>query len=277
MRVLVTGAGGQLGHELVAAFDGHEVFAFGRTDLDVTDRDAVLQFVGGLSPDAVVHAAAWTAVDECEHDPDRAFQVNALGTRHVAEAARRSGAHVCYVSTDFVFDGRSSRPYTEWDDTNPISVYGRSKLAGEREIDPGWSVVRTSSVYGHHGGNFVKAVIARAAAGEPFGVVADQRRCATSARDLAGMIRRLVVARLPGVFHVTNQGATTRFDLAVAAVEAAGLDGSIIEPTSSGELAGAARRPAYSVLDNAALRLSGNPLLDEWRHPLETFVKELIA
>src|SRR4051812_37823922 len=125
MRVLITGAGGQLGHDLVDAFEGHEVIGLARHQLDVSDRDAVLQIIGTVQPDAVVHAAAWTAVDACEEHPDGAFAVNALGPRHVAEAARLVGARLCYISTDYVFDGTSSRPYREWDATNPLSVYGQ--------------------------------------------------------------------------------------------------------------------------------------------------------
>ncbi len=134
MRVLITGAGGQVGHELVDSFGAHEVVACTAARLDVTDRDAVLAAVGSIRPEVVIHAAAWTAVDACEGDPDRAFTVNALGTRHVAEAARRFGARVVYFSTDYVFDGESARPYVEWDQPNPRSVYGRSKLAGSSRL-----------------------------------------------------------------------------------------------------------------------------------------------
>src|SRR5260221_6601683 len=143
MRVLITGAGGQLGRDLAEAFSGDEFVAARREQLDVADRDAVLQAIGGVRPDAIVHAGAWTAVDACEADPDRAFAVNALGTRHVAEGARLAGARVCYISTDYVFDGTSSQPYREWDAPNPLSVYGQSKLGGEHELDPGSTVVRT--------------------------------------------------------------------------------------------------------------------------------------
>ena len=162
MRVLITGAGGQVGTELVAAFgaDGHhEVVGVDHATVDVADRDAVLGAITSFRPDAVVHPAAWTAVDACEGDPDRAFLVNALGTRHVAEGARRVGAPVFYVSTDYVFDGTKDAPYLEWDDASPRSVYGASKLAGERELDAGSTVIRTSWVCGFHGGNMVKTIL----------------------------------------------------------------------------------------------------------------------
>src|SRR3954447_719133 len=134
MRVLITGAGGQLGTDLVDAFEGHEVVALPRLQLDVADRDQVLQAAGATRPDVIVHAAAWTAVDAGESDRDRAMAVNALGSRHVGEAGALVGAHVVAVSTDYVFDGTSPEPYTEWDEPNPQSVYGFSKLAGEREL-----------------------------------------------------------------------------------------------------------------------------------------------
>ena len=226
MRALVTGAGGQLGQDLVAAFAGWEVVAAGHRDLDVGDRDGVLGTVLGLQPDVVVHAAAWTAVDDCERDPDRAFRVNALGCRHVADACRRAGAYLCTVSTDYVFDGTSDHPYDEWAIPNPASVYGRSKLAGEGEaltLAPGASVVRTSWLCGAGGPNFVKTMLRLADSGPPeVTVVDDQRGCPTFTEDLAAAIRRLVAARLPGLFHVTNAGPTSWWGLAREVFELAG-------------------------------------------------------
>lgn len=279
MRVLVTGGEGQLGRELAEAFADHSVVAPGRAGLDVADRDSVLAAVTGVRPDAVVHAAAWTDVDGCEGDPDRAFRVNALGTRHVAEACRIVGAHLCAVSTDYVFPGDGDRPYREWDATGPRSVYGRSKLAGEGECGDGATIVRTSWVSGRHGRNFVKAILGRAAAGGPFDVVDDQHGCPTFADDLAGMIRRLVVGRRPGVFHVTNQGATTWYQLARDVLAAAGLDPARVRPVAAADLVPPrpAPRPSWSVLDNAALRLSGVSLLDDHHVPLERLVKELTS
>ncbi|MFP5318304.1 MAG: dTDP-4-dehydrorhamnose reductase [Acidimicrobiia bacterium] len=278
-RVLITGAGGQVGSELAEAFaDGWEVVACNRVTVDVGDRDSVLAAVCSAEPDAVVHAAAWTDVDGCQGDPDRAYRVNALGTRHVAEAARLVGARVCYLSTDYVFDGRLDRPYSEWDDPNPLSVYGRSKLAGERELGPGDTIVRTSWVCGRKGRNFVKTVLARAGSGQAMRIVDDQHGCPTFADDLAGMVRRLVVGRRPGVFHVTNQGPTTWYRLAADVVAAAGLDPALVTPIGTADLdpPRPAPRPASSVLDNAALRLSGVPLLADHHEPLERLVKALL-
>ena len=279
MRVVVTGAGGQLGHDLVEAFDGHDVVAVDRARLDVTDRDAVLQLLGAVRPDAVVHAAAWTEVDACESDPDRAMQVNALGTRHVAEGARLVDGRVVYVSTYYVFDGTASAPYTEWDAPNPLSVYGRSKLGGERELDPGATVVRTSWLCGRHGPNIVKTVLRLDREVDEMRFVDDQRGCPTFTSDLATMIRRLTVARLPGLFHVTNQGPTTWFQFARDVLAAAGRDPDKVRPIAAADLdpPRPAVRPANSVLDNAALRLQGVPLLADHHEPLERLVKELLT
>jgi dTDP-4-dehydrorhamnose reductase len=281
VRVLVTGAGGQLGRELVEAFAGPStsVVALTRAELDVGDRDAVLGAITSLRPSAVVHAAAWTAVDDCEGDPDRAFRVNALGTRHVADGARRVGAHVTYVSTDYVFDGRQAAPYVEWDPPAPESVYGRSKLGGELELDPGSTVVRTSWVFGRHGHNMVKTLVRLALGEGDVRFVDDQRGCPTAADDLASVIRHLVTARLPGTFHVTNQGAVTWYEVARFVFSSAGADPARVVPVTTEELdpPRPAPRPANSVLDNAALRLSGIPLLPDHREPMGRLVKELVA
>jgi dTDP-4-dehydrorhamnose reductase len=277
--VLVTGAGGQLGRDLVPAFDGHDVVALDRRRLDVCDRDAVLQVVGAVRPHAVVHAAAWTAVDACEADPSRALAVNALGTRNVAEGARLVGAFVCYLSTDYVFDGTSAMPYNEWDAPNPLSAYGRSKWGGELELTPGSLVVRTSWVCSTHGGNMVKTVLRLAAEREELAFVDDQHGCPTFTPDLAAMVRHLVVGRRPGTFHVTNQGATTWFALAREILALAGYDPERVRPVATSELRPPrpAPRPANSVLDNAALRLSGTPLLADYHEALERTVKELTS
>jgi dTDP-4-dehydrorhamnose reductase len=276
-RVLITGAGGQLGRELTEVFADLDVVGLGRDRLDVADRDVVLGAVAALRPDLIVHGAAWTAVDGCEADPDRAFAVNALGCRHVTEGARRVGAHVVHVSTDYVFDGRKTSAYDEWDATNPLSVYGRSKRGGELELDPSSTVVRTSWVFGRHGGNIVKTMLRLSAEPGELAFVDDQHGCPTSAADLAVMIRVLAVDRRPGVFHVTNQGETTWYDLAREVLLQAGRDPARVVPVTTQALNRPAPRPMNSVLDNAALRLSGVALLPDHREPLARLVKELLS
>jgi dTDP-4-dehydrorhamnose reductase len=281
VRVLVTGAAGQVGHELVGAFADHDLTAVGRDELDVTDREAVLALVTTSRPGAIVHAAAWTDVDGCERDAERAYLVNALATRHVAEAARRVGAHLLTLSTDYVFDGTKPDPYVEWDQPNPCSVYGRSKLAGELEVagDPAATIVRTSWVCGRHGANMVKTILRLAGSHDTLGFVDDQRGHPTFARDLAATVRRLAVERRPGRFHVTNQGAVSWYEFARSVLEAAGHDPERVRPIATSDLdpPRPAPRPANSVLDNAALRLSGLPPLRDYREPLAELVAELGA
>jgi dTDP-4-dehydrorhamnose reductase len=264
---------------LLNALEGDDVVGLGHDQLDVADRDAALQAIHQVAPDVVIHAGAWTDVDGCELDPDRAFRVNALGTRNVVEGARLTDARVVYVSTDYVFDGHSARPYVEWDATNPLSVYGRSKLGGESELGSADTVVRTSWLCGPTGRNFVRTIVERATSGQPLRVVDDQQGCPTFTDDLAGMLRRLAVERRPGLFHVTNQGVTTWFRLAREVVELAGLDPEQVQPCTTAELdpPRPAPRPMLSVLDNAALRLGGVPLLADYHEPLERLVKELTA
>lgn len=276
MRILVTGAGGQLGRALIDAFAPRDVVAATHAALDVGNRDATLGAITALHPDLIVHAAAWTDVDACEADPDRAYRANALGTRHVAEGARLVGAHVVAISTDYVFDGATERPYVEWDDCNPLSVYGRSKRAGELEVDPGSAVVRTTWVFSEHAG-LVPAILRLAAGDAPLRFVDDQLACPTHAGDLASVVRDISLSRRSGTFHVTNGGATTPYQLARETLRLAGDDPERVVPVTTGELGRAAPRPVRSDLDNAVMRLSGMALLPDHREPLERLVKELTS
>lgn len=305
LRVLLTGGNGQLGRDLRDVLAGgvpdggqpvgspgilpevaagtFDVLSTDIDDLDLVDRDAIRAAVSAFRPDIVLHGGAYTAVDACEADPDTAFAVNALGTRHVAEAANEVGAHLVYVSTDYVFDGSLDRPYVEWDPPSPRSVYGRSKLGGEMEVErvAGGSatVVRTAWVNGAHGANMAKTVLrlAEASTDQPLRFVDDQRGCPTFTADLARGLVRLALDRRPGVFHLTNQGETTWFGFARATLEAAGLDPDRVLPITTAELdpPRPAPRPANSRLDNAALRLSGLPPLPHWQDALARLVTVL--
>lgn len=281
MRLLVTGAAGQLGVDLVAHCSrlGDDVIAADRSQLDVSDRSAVHGAIASVRPDVVVNAAAWTAVDACEGDADRAFRVNAMGPRWLREACGVTGAHLVQIGTDYVFDGSLDRPYTEWDTTNPQSVYGASKLAGEVEAGPDATVIRTSWVCGANGNNMVMTVLRLVQDQTSLSFVDDQRGCPTFTGDLAPMVRRMAVERRSGLHHVTNQGAVSWFEFVREIVAETGRDPEMVHPISTASLQPPrpAPRPANSVLDNAALRLADVPLLRHHREPLRELVAHLLA
>ena len=301
MRILITGANGQLGRDLIDCLAGrvpaggrrcallgpegpreglrHEVLA---TDIDtmrVDDRDAVLTTFMAFRPELVLHGGAFTAVERCETEVDAAYAVNAIGTRHIAEAAALVGAHVVYVSTDYVFDGTADRPYREWDPTNPTSVYGASKLAGERECRPGSTIVRTSWLCGAHGNNIVRTALRLADGEGDLRFVDDQHGSPTFTADLAPAVVTLGLDRRPGIFHATNSGATTWWGFVRAVLAEAGADPERVLPIKTDEFDPPllAPRPAYSVLDNMALRLSGLPALPDWEDGLARLVPALRA
>lgn len=296
MKVMVTGAGGMFGHALVPRLEeaGHEVVAVrhpqdagpmpparapgpGRETpaVDITDCPALVAAAERARPDWVVHLAAWTDVDGCEADPDRAFLVNGLGARNAALAAAAAGAAVLAMSTDYVFGGTVPAPRREHDPLAPLGVYGRSKLAGEcgvREVHPRHVIVRTSWLYGRGGRNFVDTILARAREGQPLRVVNDQRGCPTYARDLADAVLALLESRQFGTYHVTGSGDCTWHDFAVAACEIAGLD-TPVEAISSAELARPAKRPAWSVLHNGWYEhVTGRRML-HWRDALQRYLR----
>ena len=284
MRVLVTGAGGQLGIDTMAActIAGDEVYAFDRARLDITDRSAVLGAVTTLRPDVVVHCAAWTAVDACEADRDRALLANGTAVRWVAEACDRVAAHLVHVSTDYVFDGTLDRPYHEHDEPAPRSAYGWSKLMGEREalaLGTHATIVRTSWVCGVHGSNMVKTVLRLAAERSELEFVDDQVGHPTFTQDLGPLLRRIGLDRLSGVVHATNQGACSWFDFACAVVAATGRDPRMVRAVATADLQPPrpAPRPANSVLDNAVLRNAGIPLLRDHREALAETVALLLG
>ena len=281
MRVLVTGATGQLGRDTAERFaaSGHEVVAAGRRELDVAHRDQVLGIVGSVSPDVVVNCAAFTAVDACEAEVDRAYQVNALAVRHVAEAARRFGAHLCHVSTDYVFSGDKGEPYHEWDRPDPQSVYGATKLAGEQEAGEEATVVRTSWLCGRHGSNMVTTVLRLASEDGPMRFVDDQRGSPSFTADVAAVIERLCTDRRPGLYHVTNQGEASWYEFAREIMAAAGYDPGQVAPITTAELQPPrpAARPANSVLENRALALAGLASPPDYRVPLSRLVADLLG
>jgi dTDP-4-dehydrorhamnose reductase len=295
MRVLVTGSSGQVGTDLVDALAGRmpaggratallggvpvehgefEVIAVTHHDVSIEDAASVGALLDAARPDVVVHLAAFTAVDRAEQVPDEAVSVNSDGTRHVAEAATRVGAHLIYVSTDYVFDGTKSSGYLEGDATGPRSVYGASKLGGEHACPEGATIARVSWVAGFHGRNIVKLAVDRAAAGQPMRFVDDQRGCPSFAADLAGGLVTLVRDRPAGIVHLTNAGATTWFELVREVALAAGGDPDSVSPIATAQLdpQPLAPRPANSVLEPGRLRADGYDLLPPWQEAMHRLV-----
>lgn len=275
MRALVVGSDGQLGRELVSKLAGDVAWAGDRPDLDATDAAAVARLVQEVRPDVLFNATAYNKVDQAEAEPDQALAVNALAPRWLARAARDAGALLVHFSTDYVFDGRSSRPYREDDAPGPLGAYGVSKLTGELLVATSGVehlVIRTSGLIGRggseqKGGSFVDRILARARNGQPLRVVADQTFAPTLAVDLAAATLALVRARARGLFHVANAGSCSWRDLAAAALAVAGVDAPV-EAIVSSDLDLAARRPAYSVLDTGRYHALGLPPLRPWREAL---------
>jgi dTDP-4-dehydrorhamnose reductase len=280
VKLLVTGAAGQLGVDVVqhARSLGDDVVALDRVALDITDVDAVRDLLEAVRPDAVVNAAAYTAVDACETNESQAFAVNADAVGHLSAACELVGAHLVHVSTDYVFDGTLDRPYREDDRTNPQSVYGRSKLAGEHAAGPGAAVARTSWVCGEHGDNMVKLVLRLASnPDQRLAFVDDQRGQPTFTADLAPALHRLASDRRTGIHHVTNQGAVSWYEFVREILSASGDDPDRVRPIATADLdpPRPAPRPANSVLDNAAWRAAGLPMLRNFRDPLAELVAKL--
>lgn len=253
---------------------GDEVDLVSRSALDITDPGAVRDAVSGRT--VVINAAAYTAVDDAESHEDDALAVNALGPANLARACAETGARLIHVSTDYVFAGDADTPYAEDDTPNPKSAYGRTKLAGEiavRAAHPnGASVVRTAWLYGAGGRSFVATMLAKARAGEPVSVVTDQVGQPTWTRDVAVRIRDLIDAPA-GVYHATNSGSCSWWDLAVAVYDEIGADASLVSRTTSADFVRPAPRPAYSVLGDDAARAVHIPALRPWRDALAEAIR----
>lgn len=277
MKVMVTGAGGMLAHAVLPQLEahGHEVLALRHADLDVTRCEQVRHHAHGFRPDWVVHLAAFTNVDACEADADRAYVVNGLGARNSSMAAADVGAGLIALSTDYVFDGASRVPRREHDIVGPLSVYGRSKLAGERgarEVNMRHIIVRTQWLYGAGGRNFVDTILAKARAGEALNVVDDQTGAPTWTGDLSQALVHLMERGEYGTYHVASSGECTWHEFAVEICRQAGIEAKVGR-LSSEELARPARRPAYSVLHNGWYRHVTGQSMPAWQDALQSYLK----
>lgn len=276
MRIVVTGATGMLGQDLVPVLHarGHEVVALSRSALDVTDPSAVRAALTQARPDAVVHAAAYTRVDDAEADPETAWRVNAEGAGHVARAAREVGATLLHVSTDYVFDGQAHTPYPVEAPLAPLNAYGRSKAGGEQAVRDALDapyIVRTSWLYGHGGPNFVTTMRRLARRQPELRVVTDQVGSPTWTVPLAEALAALLVSNRPGIYHVTGTGHCSWHAFASRIVALEGLSTPVV-PVTSEAFPRPAARPAYSVLDGSALGRAGVAPLPAWDDSLAAFL-----
>ncbi len=280
MKLLVTGAGGMLGQTLspYLAKRGHDVAAFGKEDLDITDGDLVERVVVEQRPDLIVHCAAYTQVDLAETEEEAAFAINEHGTENVARAAGMLNIPMLYVSTDYVFDGSNNMPYKTSDPTAPISVYGKSKLAGELAVQrhcQNYYIVRTSWLYGPYGRNFVDTIYKLGEERDQIKVVADQVGSPTSTATLSEIIADLIVTKSYGIYHATDDGVTSWFDFAREIVKDLETKGKKVEvvPIETKDMPRPAPRPAYSALDKSDLvKALGRPLTP-WQEALHDYLQ----
>jgi dTDP-4-dehydrorhamnose reductase len=286
MRILLTGASGQIGRALIATASGSdELIGPTREELDIADRDAVVDFVARRKPQTIINAAAYTAVDQAENEPEAARSVNESGATHLAESAASIGARMIQLSTDFVFDGRTSIPYDAAAHPNPLSVYGRTKLAGERavltELPDRAIVLRTAWVYAAQSENFVSTMLRLMKASPAVRVVADQIGTPTAADSVADVVWALVTRpQLRGVYHWTDAGVASRYDLAVAISEEASAIGLLdrradVVPITTVDYPTLAERPGFSVLDTRSTIAATGIVPRHWRDRLGAVLREI--
>lgn len=277
MRCLVVGGKGMLGSELVAHLRGagEEVVSWDLPAHDITEVNDTINGIHQVGPEVIFHLAAWTDVDGCEADPARAAAVNFQGAWAVALGAAETGARMLYVSTDYVFDGSGNRPWREKDEPRPLSVYGRSKLMGEKAVQrtgKSWFIVRTSWLYGRHGRNFVDTIRNKAREVAELEVVNDQVGSPTWARDLCEPLVAIGRSKRFGTYHLTNSGRCSWFELAQEVVRLTGAD-CRVEPIDTATLARPAPRPAFSVLDNGLVKRRFGIQIRDWRAALEEYLE----
>lgn len=285
MKVFVTGSAGQLGQDLMLLLQGqdYEVLGCDRQEMDITDLDQCLEVIGGFGPDVVIHCAAHTAVDAAESDIDAAYLINATGSRNVALAAEQAGAKLVYISTDYVFGGKGDLPYHEYDNTDPQSIYGKSKRAGEilvQSLSSKFFIVRTSWVYGKYGSNFVKTMLKLGQEKPLLQVVDDQKGSPTYTVDLARFLLELIQTEKYGVYHASNSEYCTWYEFTQAifteAEDILGLKFTAkLEPCATEQFPRPAPRPRNSMLEHLSIRTNGFQDIRPWREGLRDFLLEL--
>ena len=279
LKVLVTGANGQLGQQITQVNDSrYKIISKTKAELDITNSEACREQLKLHNPDVVIHCAAYTAVDKAESDEDSAFLVNKVGSLNIAKATEEIGAKLVYISTDYVFDGASNTPYEINDKTNPQTVYGRSKLAGELEIKAHhtrYFIVRTSWVFGEYGHNFVKTMLNMGLQQKPLTVVNDQVGSPTYTADLVQFIFNLIATEQYGIYHATNTGECSWYEFAKLIFERAGLAVQLT-PCTTEQFPRPALRPSYSVLSQQQLINNGFTALRTWEEAVNDLVPKLL-
>lgn len=277
MKILVTGANGQLGHDVVRVLGhGNEVHGVGRKEMDLLDSLAIQSVLSKSSPDCIVHCGAYTNVDQAEIERELCSKVNVEATAVIAEVASQIGSKLVYISTDYVFDGNKDGEYETSDLPNPINFYGLTKLEGERavaSITDKHFIIRTSWAFGANGDNFVKAILRNAVGQSELRVVSDQVGSPTYTKDLAGLISKMVATSKYGTFHATNEGASSRFEFANRILSVSGVEARA-KPISSEQYHGKAKRPKNSKLSKASLDRAGFGRLPPWEDALKRYLTE---
>lgn len=279
MKVLIIGAEGMLGHDLVEVMSkNHEVSTTTIDTMDITDINKTIETVKKKNPDVVIHAAAFTDVDGSESQADLAYKVNSLGTRNVAVACKETDSALVYICTDYVFDGTKGSPYYEFDQTNPLSVYGKTKLQGEayiRDLLNKFYIVRTSWLYGYHGPNFVTTMLKLAQTHDQISVVGDQIGSPTYTVDLSKAIAKLIEKPVYGIYHITNSQHCTWYEYAQLIFDIAGKKVNL-KPVTTEEFGSAAKRPKYSVLENYNWKMEGFPKIRSFKEALKEYMDLLL-
>lgn len=277
MRILITGAAGRLGASLIdrlsAPAEAHTLIPADMAEFDIADFAGARAFISAAAPDVVIHCAAWTDVDGCTREPEKALRINGLGAGNIAQAAAEAGAAIVYISTNEVFSGETDRPYSEYDAPGPVNAYGASKWAGEQAVmraNPRHLIARTSWLFAHGGKNFVHVILSAAREGRPLRVVHDEVACPTYADDLADAIARLVPVGRWGTYHLVNEGACSRYDLARHIVASAGLAAELT-PIGRAEWQRASSPPRFSPLRNSAAAAVG-VALRPWQAAVDAFL-----
>jgi dTDP-4-dehydrorhamnose reductase len=284
--ILVTGANGQLGQEMRQIAKTFPAFRFDFTDveeLDLTDAQAVKAYCQAVKPHFIVNCAAYTAVDKAEEEVDRCYLINRDAVANLAEAAKAIKANLIHISTDYVFDGQKTTPYRETDPVSPVTVYGKSKLAGENALQAIWPqsvIIRTSWLYSPFGQNFVKTMIRLGREKDRLTVVADQVGSPTYAADLASAIMQIILADqrghfIPGIYHYANEGACSWYEFTLRIHALAGIIGCRVEPVTSSQYPTKAVRPPYSVLDKTAIKTTYGITIPDWESSLATCIARL--